>query len=84
MAQPGRDASKVSSELARLNSAQRGNVHQFAGGGASKLQEQVLKLSRRAVKALSGVNILDLNKSGASPAHSVDGVHAEPAIADEP
>ena len=84
MAQPGRDASKVSSELARLILTQRGNVYQFASVGASKRQEQALKLSRRAVKALSGVNILDLNKSGTPPAHSVDGVHPEPSIADEP
>jgi hypothetical protein len=34
--------------------------------------------------ALACVHILDLDDSGAMPAHSVDGMHSVPAIANEP
>jgi hypothetical protein len=78
------DAAKILKELARLISAQRGDVHRFADAGASKRLEQALKLSRRAMKALAGVNFFDLNNSRPLPPHGIDGVHAEPAVANRP
>jgi hypothetical protein len=34
--------------------------------------------------ALAGFEVFDFNNSAAPVAYSVDGVHAEPAVADEP
>jgi hypothetical protein len=36
------------------------------------------------MKAFTRVNILDLNNPGAPPAHRVNGMNAEPAVANEP
>ena len=36
------------------------------------------------MKSLTCIHIFDLNNSGAPPAHSIDGMHAEPAVGDEP
>ena len=36
------------------------------------------------MKTFTRVNILDLNNPGAPPAHRVNGMNAEPAIANEP
>jgi len=74
---------RPSNELASLISSRRG-VRQCAETGASKGQEETLQSSRLAMDALARVHIFDLDNSGAPPAHSVDGVHAEPAVANEP
>ena len=70
-------------ELASLISTQR-SFRRRTEAGASKGQEEALQSSRIAVDALARLHIFNLNYSGAPPAHGVDGVYAEPSIADEP
>jgi hypothetical protein len=77
-----RDAPK-GRELASLISTQR-SVRRWTEAGTSKGQEEALQSSRIAVDALARLHIFNLNYSGAPPAHSVDGVHAKPAVANEP
>jgi hypothetical protein len=48
----------------------------------SERQEHTLQPSGGAMKALTCVNVFDLNNSCAPPAHSTDGMHAEPAVGD--
>jgi len=50
----------------------------------SERLEEVLQLSGRAMETLACLDIFDLNDPGASPADRVDGVHAKPAVANEP
>jgi hypothetical protein len=56
----------------------------LADTGTSERLEQALQLSGGALETLTRVNVLDLNNPGPPPAHGVDGMYAEPAIADEP
>lgn len=70
-------------ELASLISAQR-SVRRCAEAGASKGQEEALQSSRITVDARARLHMFNLNYSGASPTHSIDGVHAVPAVANEP
>ena len=70
-------------ELASLISTQR-SVRRWTEAGASKGQEEALQSSRIAVDALARLHIFDLNNSGAPPTDSIDGMHAEPAVANEP
>jgi len=51
---------------------------------APNTQEETLQSSRSAVDALACVHILDLDDSGAVPAHSVDGMPSVPTVANEP
>jgi hypothetical protein len=55
-----------------------------ATAGLSKRTQQTLQSAGGAVDALAGVNVLNLDNPAASSAHSVDGMHAEPAITDKP
>jgi hypothetical protein len=71
-------------ELAGRVSTQRGEVRRFAGARASEHQEQALQLSRRAMETLARTNYLDFDDSGVTSADSVDGMHAEPAVANKP
>jgi hypothetical protein len=50
----------------------------------SERLQQTLQSARGAMDALAQVDILDFDDSAASSAHGVDGVYAEPAIANEP
>ena len=76
-------AAKVLDELASLISTQR-DVRRWTEAGTSKGQKETLQSSRIAMDALARLQIFDLNNSGAPPTYSVDGVHAEPAVANEP
>ena len=46
------------------------------------MRANTLQPSGGAMKALTCVNVFDLNNSGALPAHGIDGMHAEPAVGD--
>ena len=70
-------------ELASLIPTQQ-SVRRWTEAGASQRLEQALQHSGIAMETLACVHIFDLNNSGASPAHSVDGVHVVPAVANEP
>src|SRR5512135_1537781 len=56
----------------------------FGDVGASERLEHPLQLSRGPMKTLTRVHIFDFDDSGALPAHSIDGMHAEPAAGNEP
>jgi len=67
--------------LARAEAEQRCRL---CNVGASERLEHTMQLSGGAMKKLTGVDIFDLDNSGAPPTHSIDGMHAEPAVGNEP
>jgi len=56
----------------------------FAAARTSERLEHTLQLSGGAIKTLARIHIFDLNNSGAPLTHGIDGMHAEPAVGDEP
>jgi hypothetical protein len=50
----------------------------------SEQMKQTLQPSRRAIHTLACVDVLNLNDPAAPSAHRIDGMHAEPAVTDQP
>src|SRR5271168_408029 len=60
-----------------------GQRYPFAVACVSEPPDQSLQPWRRAVDTPACVNILNFNNPEPMPAYRVDGVHAEPAVANE-
>ena len=78
-------ASRLDAEIPGVSDfGSAGQRHRCADARVSERLEQTLKPSRRAMKTFASVHIFDLNNSGAPSTHSIDGMHTEPAVANEP